>query len=605
MSGDNEGLVNTRHRCAAIIAVARFDPFSDNSHENRLELGFLEDVIAELSRVPDFEVLAPRTSLSLSREELDPRRLAETFGVTHLLDTGLRAMDERLLVKANLIEVATGRAIWSHRYEASRRDAGDVLADIAAHVANAMSVRVRLTRLADARSRPLTSLAAHDCWVRGHDHLRRSTPEDDEAARGLFERALAIDPGYARAYAGLALSHFKRWNWRAATPQEEEGDRLSAHYAARAAALDDMDPVVQVVLGRTEVYRRNFGPGQRALERALSLSPNHADCLMQMAPLWAYLGEVEAALDLVRKAFRLNPLHDPWYYFTAFIPHFLAGELEVGVAILERSPPNMIFEQSALLAASYAHLGRVEEARALLPAFHEEFETAILGGRRAQPGEALRHILDSNPFQRSEHEAFLIEGLRRAGLGEPGPKSQPQRLSEEGRFQRLGELWEVAYSHVEVRVPDMKGCRDIALLLASPGERIHCMDLAGRLVEGDSGVAMDAKARAACQRRLLDLQEDLSEAERHSDLARCERLNAELDQLVEQLSAAMGLGGRGRRLGDPAEKARTAVTWRIRSAIKRIGQAHPELGRHLQASIRTGAFCAYSPERPIRWRVAG
>jgi TolB-like protein len=347
MSAGNEGIVNTRDRRAAVIAVARFDPFSHNLPDNRLELGFLEDVIAELSRVPDFEVLAPRTSLNLSGDDLDPKRLSEAFGVTHLLDTGLRAIDDRLQVKANLVEAETGRVIWSHRYEASKRGAGDVLADIAAHVANAMSVRVRLTRLADARSRPLTSLDAQDCWVRGHEHLRRSTPEDDQEARRLFERALAIDPGYGRAYAGLALSHFKRWNWRAATPQEEEGDRLSAHYAAKAAALDDMDPVVQVVLGRTEIYRRNYGPGQRALERALSLSPNHADCLMQMAPLWAYLGEEELALDLVRKAFRLNPLCDPWYYFTSFIPYFVARELEAGVAILEQSPPAMIFEQSA------------------------------------------------------------------------------------------------------------------------------------------------------------------------------------------------------------------------------------------------------------------
>ena len=106
------------------------------------------------------------------------------------------------------------------------------------------------------------------------------------------------------------------------------------------------------------------------------------------------------------------------------------------------------------------------------------------------------------------------------------------------------------------------------------------------------------------QRHIQDLQADLAEAERHNDFARTERLSEELDAVIEQLSAAVGLGGRGRKLGDPAEKARTAVTWRIRSAVKKIAAVHPELGRHLAASIRTGAFCSYRPEHPVRWTVS-
>ena len=181
------------------------------------------------------------------------------------------------------------------------------------------------------------------------------------------------------------------------------------------------------------------------------------------------------------------------------------------------------------------------------------------------------------------------------------PAARP--VSEDARFRRSGSLWEIEFSGRRAMAPDSKGCADLALLLASPRERVHCMDLAGRLVEGDSGAAMDAKARAACQRHIQDLQAEMAEAERHNDFARTERLGEELDAVIEQLSAAVGLGGRGRKLGDPAEKARTAVTWRIRSAIRKIAEAHPALGRHLGASIRTGAFCAYQPETPVRWTV--
>ena len=595
-----------RDRRVASVAVVPFDPVPLAPDQARLAHGFLEDVIAELSRLPDIEVLAAHTSLSLTSEQLEPRRMLEAYGVTHLLDASVRPGPGGVLVKVNLVEAASGRAIWADRYESPLIDAGAVLEEIAVQVANRLSARVTLSRLAEARHRPLTSLPAQDCWLRGLECLRRATPEGDDEARRLFQRALSIDPTYARAYAGLSVSHFKRWNWRHATPQEAEDDRLSQQYMDRAEALDEMDPVVQVVAGRLQVYRRNFGEGRRHLERALELSPNRADGLMQMSPLWAYLGEPERALEMAAKAFRLNPLHEPWYYFVSIMPHFLSRRLEAGLAILERSPPDQIFEQAALMAASYAHLGRLDEARAQVPYFLHAYLRDIAGGRPAGPEEAVRHVMDSNPFAREEDARFLLDGLALAGLptGQAPPALPPMRTASEGaRFTRSGSFWEIEFAGRRAMAPDSKGCADLALLLASPRERVHCMELAGRLVEGDSGAAMDAKARAACQRRIQDLQAEIAEAERHNDFARTERLGEELDAVIEQLSAAVGLGGRGRKLGDPAEKARTAVTWRIRSAIKRIAEAHPALGRHLEASIRTGAFCAYQPETPVRWTV--
>jgi len=596
-----------RDRRVASVAVVPFDPVPLAPDQARLAHGFLEDVIAELSRLPDIEVLAARTSLSLTPEQLEPGRMLEAYGVTHLLDASVRPGPGGVQVKVNLVEAASGRAVWADRYESPLIEAGAVLEEIAVQVANHLSARVTLSRLAEARHRPLTSLPAQDCWLRGLECLRRATPEGDDEARRLFQRALSIDPTYARAYAGLSVSHFKRWNWRHATPQEAEDDRLSQQYVERAEALDEMDPVVQVVAGRLQIYRRNFGAGRRHLERALELSPNRADGLMQMSPLWAYLGEPERALEMAAKAFRLNPLHEPWYYFVSIMPHFLARRLEAGLAILERSPPDQIFEQAALMAASYAHLGRMDEARAQVPHFLHAYLRDIAQGRPAGPEEAVRHLMDANPFAREADAAFLLEGLALAGLPTGQPAALPRPVSRPvgatARLARSGALWEADFAGRRVVLPDSKGCADLAVLLASPRERVHCMELAGRLVEGDSGVAMDAKARAACQRRIQDLQAEIAEAERHNDFARTERLGEELDAVIEQLSAAVGLGGRGRKLGDPAEKARTAVTWRIRSAIRKIAEAHPPLGRHLEASIRTGAFCAYQPETSVRWTV--
>jgi hypothetical protein len=87
------------------------------------------------------------------------------------------------------------------------------------------------------------------------------------------------------------------------------------------------------------------------------------------------------------------------------------------------------------------------------------------------------------------------------------------------------------------------------------------------------------------------------------DRGRAEKAGLELDLLVEQLAAARGLGGRARRAGGTAERARTAVTWRIRTALRRIDEANPQLGRHLKAAVRTGLWCSYAPEQPVGWQL--
>jgi hypothetical protein len=126
------------------------------------------------------------------------------------------------------------------------------------------------------------------------------------------------------------------------------------------------------------------------------------------------------------------------------------------------------------------------------------------------------------------------------------------------------------------------------------------MDLAGR-AGGDLGQVIDAPARAAYKARLAELEETLVEADAAGDAERSRRAEEERDALVGQLAAAYGLGGRSRRAGAPAERARSAVTWRIRAALRRIDTVHPQLARHLRRSVRTGTFCSYNPDEPVEW----
>ena len=147
--------------------------------------------------------------------------------------------------------------------------------------------------------------------------------------------------------------------------------------------------------------------------------------------------------------------------------------------------------------------------------------------------------------------------------------------------------------------------RDLAVLLARQGTEVHALDLvsdAGSVRhEGHLGDILDQTARSAYRRRIAQLDDAIAEAEALGQYEAADRARSEREAIVAELAGAYGLGGRPRRTGDPAERARTSVTWRIRDAIGRIEREHAELGRHLRASVRTGTFCRYAPEDDPGW----
>ena len=182
-------------------------------------------------------------------------------------------------------------------------------------------------------------------------------------------------------------------------------------------------------------------------------------------------------------------------------------------------------------------------------------------------------------------------------------------------FRREGEFWSIGWSGSWLRLRDAKGLRYLAQLLAHAGQELPAVQLVGSdgarwtalPLEGDLGPLLDATARDAFQRRLDELDVELAEAEGWNDGQRLARAQRERQLLAQELSAAVGLGGRERRMGDPGERARQSVTKAIKSAIRRIAREHDELGRHLDATVHTGLFCRYEPDplHPPAWQSGG
>lgn len=210
-------------------------------------------------------------------------------------------------------------------------------------------------------------------------------------------------------------------------------------------------------------------------------------------------------------------------------------------------------------------------------------------------------------YQAQAEEAHRLVGF----AGEPPPlvgaAPRPAKPAPAGAGMVWeGATWAVTFAGTTCRVRDGKGVRDLAVLLARPGEDVHCLELVGGAdVGAAAGPVIDQQARRAYERRIRELQSEIDDARGANDPVRAERAEDELDALVQQLAEAFGLSGRSRATGSAAERARSAVGWRIRSALRQVTEAHPPLGRHLQNAVRTGTWCSYRPEAAGAWKISG
>lgn len=267
-----------------------------------------------------------------------------------------------------------------------------------------------------------------------------------------------------------------------------------------------------------------------------------------------------------------------------------------------RKHPQEAFDQ--LLVSAQKHHAIADKEAA-----HRELERARSVLEMLNTREAARRL---------EKIAAAIEDLPEAGLNTP-------QGGAENELMREGDYWTLRFAGRTSRLKDAKGLRYLRRLLDAPGRELHVLDLVrgsdhapgsavggedlaelGSDALGDAGDVLDAQARAQYRRRLLDLQEDLEEARSFNDPVRADRIQEEIEALIGQLAGAVGIGGRSRKAASNSERARISVTKALRSTLKRIELDHPQLGQHLNATLRTGTYCVYSPDprSPIEWRTS-
>jgi hypothetical protein len=266
-------------------------------------------------------------------------------------------------------------------------------------------------------------------------------------------------------------------------------------------------------------------------------------------------------------------------------------------------------EDRAAAAALFAALRPYEDLWAV-----DGIGGAVFGTVTEQLGRLAAYLdrPDADGFLRAARERYRRQGLpalvARVDAARTGPAAADTTAPTSGRLHRDGRVWLLEWRGRHSTVPDSKGLRDLAILLARPGRAVPVLDLVeaaggprAAAVGADLGPVLDDIARQAYRRRLGELDREIDEAESDADLGRLERLRSERSLLADELAGALGLGGRARIAGDPVERARKAVTMRIRAAIAAIAAHDEPLARHLRNAVKTGRVCSYDPESPVTW----
>ena len=400
--------------------------------------------------------------------------------------------------------------------------------------------------------------------------------------------------------------------------------------------------------------RQHFAAG-RARAEALGVAPFARELAGLEAATLDALGDRVAAVPLARDALAAaaaagDRLNEAWLHLVLSAIGIRGGELRAARAELERAREAVaalgvpwwqgaMHRLGAVLAAERgwqrsrplwrAALEHAVDAGSVGEVAHTLRTAAVVAERHGEHAVALA-LLDAVPTSGSltvipelfpeERAALdrarsgsvappdLVSAWRRAaavldGEAPRDPAPSGSAAPPGARLRRDGDVWELTFGGRTVTVRDLKGIGDLAVLVARRGQEVHALELVGGAVIGDAGEVLDSRARREYEARIVELQRESEDARANNDPVRAERAEAELDVLVTQLADAFGLGGRARAKGSSAERARTTVAYRIRSAVRRITQAHPDLGRHLRNSVRTGMWCSYAPEQDVEWDV--
>ncbi len=366
--------------------------------------GMVEEIITALSRIRWLFVLARNSSFTYKGQAIDVKQVGRELGVRYVLEGSVRKAGNRVRITGQLIDAATGAHLWADRFDGSLEDVFDLQDKVASSVAGVIEPALQAAETARSANRPTADLTAYDLYLRAYAMYHSSARTVPEMLR-LMEQAIARDPRYGPALVWAAICcHRLVQDGRSEDPA---ADRMkSIDFARRALAVAGDDPgILANVTQPLAYFGEDIGAMMALVDRALALNPNYARGWSNSGVLRYWAGQPDIAIEHVEVALRLSPRARTGASMSVLGgAHFLALRFDEALpklllAIQEDPsfpPPYRV------LAACYAHMGRLDDAREIIERLRAI--TSVV-------------IPDVSYLRNPEQRAFYLEGLRLA-MGE-------------------------------------------------------------------------------------------------------------------------------------------------------------------------------------------
>ena len=381
------------------IAVLPFSNVSADPDQEFFSDGMTDELITLLTKVPGLSVAARTSTFSFKGEMADIPTIAAALGATHVLEGSVRTAGNQLRISLNLINASDGYNLWSETYDRKLDDVFAVQSDIAASVTDALQI----TLLGDPLYLRQTSPEAYSLYLKARYFDNLKGAENWEKAISHYQQALAIDPDYAPAWAGLSIVY--RYQANVGLRELDAGMTLAREAAQKALALDEDLAIAWSNLAQIEMlHRRDWDAATRAADQALRIEPGNSDVLNHAAGLQFVLGNTDQAIALLQQAIEIDPLSlspqnalgiaymsagrfseaeaafrqlevlspdYPWVAINLARVRLLQGDAEGALSMFKPGIGSFWDDSGVIMALDT--LGRSDEAEALLPAFIDRY----------------------------------------------------------------------------------------------------------------------------------------------------------------------------------------------------------------------------------------
>lgn len=411
-----------------MLAVLPFENLSGDPNQEFFSDGLTEEMITELGQLNPVRlgVIARRSSMSYKGAKKSIPQVASELGVEYLLEGSVRRQGDRVRVTAQLIRATDQTHVWAQNYD---RDLGGIV-DMQSQVARAIADRIQLALDADrqlslTRTR-MVAAGAHEATLRGRYFLERRTADDLRKALASFERAIALDPGYAPAYVGLADAHILSTTYADRTATAAMAEARQA--VLKALELDEQLPEAHAWLGIIlSEYDWDWTGAERQFRRAIDLNANFAYAHKLYAEHLSYVGRFDEAIAEARLARQLDPLS---MVTNALVGVVLYRARRYDEALAELKPtiemdpdhPMPYLPQGLAYTMKGLHgeaVAALEKALALAPESSEMIAQLAHAHARAGQSQRARAALDElHERSRRQHVSPFSLALVYTGLGE-------------------------------------------------------------------------------------------------------------------------------------------------------------------------------------------